>query len=172
MYPFDRWLVRVYGFLIAIGTIWIMLQLLQFSPVVQTNAYLVAQQTGWLWLGLAVILVLSIRYLAFRLLPRKHHAFVKEMEGGHIRIGHQTVKEIAMRAAKQVRGAQRVQIKIDESAQGLVLLVTVFADPVDLNAMGEEIQRTVGNSIREMTSLTIAAVHVSVIDLAPDPVQK
>ncbi len=172
MYPLDRWLVRVHGLLAAIGSLWLVLWMLHFAPVVRLNAYLVTYQGAWLWAGLVILFILSVRYLAFRLQPRKHHAFVRELEGGHIRIGHQTVKEIAIRAAQQIKGVQRVQIKIEESDQGLIIVTTVHAEPVDLNAMGEAIQRAVSTAVQEMTSLTINAVHVNVFELAPVLVQK
>lgn len=172
MFPFDRWLVRILGFLTAIGSLWLILWLVHVDPVMGWNAYLTASYSAWLIAGLVVILILSVRFLAFRLQPRKQHAFVRVMEGGHIRIGHQTVKEIATRATNQIKGVQRVQIKIDESEQGLIFSINVHAEPVDLNVMGEAIQQSVANAVRDMTSLTIAAVHVHVVDLAPDPIQK
>ncbi len=172
MFPFDRWLVRLYGLIAAIGALWMGLWLLNFAPAVQLGNYFVTSQIDWLYVGLAVLLVISIRYLAFRIQPRRAQAFIRELEGGQIRIGHHAVREIVIRTARQVRGVKQLQVKIDESAQGLMIHVDVQAEPVDLNEMGESIQREVGQAIRNMTSLAIASVNVHVATLAPDSVQK
>ena len=172
MFPFDRWLVRVYGLLAATCALWLILRLSSFAPAVRLSDYLLANYTGWLYALLAVLFILSIRYLAFRLQPRKPHAFIRELEGGQIRIGHHTVREIATRAAKQIKGVKLIQVKIDESEKGLIVNANVQAEPVDLNAMSEAIQREINRAVTEMTSLAIAAVNVHVFELASDNAQK
>lgn len=172
MYPFDRWLVRIFGFLTAVGVLWLGVDLLHYSPVVKFSNYILLEQAGWLWLGLAVMLILSLRYLVFRLQPPRMRAFIRETETGQIRIGEQAVKEIALRAAKPIIGVGRMQIKLAGDERGLVIYLSVQAEPKDLNAMSEELQRTVQKSVGEMTSLKVAAVNVHVADLAPEPAQK
>lgn len=168
----DSVLLRFYSLIVAATSVWALLWLLGVPPVMAITE--AATTEKWWFFGLiAVGFILSIRYLVFRLQPSDSHSFVKDTGSGEIRIGYPAVEEMARRAAKQVRGVERLQTQVSENAEGLVVVLRVRAEPhVDLTAMSEALQQTVTETIRSTASLTVAAVHVQVAGIAPDVSQR
>jgi len=108
----------------------------------------------------------------FSLQKREVHSFVKSTEAGDIRIGFAAVNELARRAAGGLRGVGRLQTRIQESSEGLVVWIQVRADAgIDLTALCEQIQQVVADDIRKATSLTVQAVHVQIAELAAPTAQ-
>lgn len=167
----DRIILRIYSALVLLGLLWAVLFVSGVSAVVNTTSTPVALQVAWVYA--LVVALLSFRYLFLRLGARQIHSFVKDTEAGEIRISHETVGELAQRAARQVKGVERLRARVDESPEGLVVSLHVRVLPhVDVSAMGDQLQRAVITSIRDSTSLAVLAVHVQVAGLAPEAAQK
>lgn len=162
----NRVLLRVFAFLVFLGAIWAGLLLADVGPVIDATRYAVLEGVA-LSVYIAVLFAAALRFLVFRLTPRSAHAFVRDTGGGEIRIAHGTVRELARRAAMQVRGVERLQTRIQEDPAGLVAYLNVRATPgADLNAMSEQLQQTVSEAVRGATSLAVSAVHVHVTGIA------
>lgn len=117
--------------------------------------------------------LVSVRYLAFRIQEPVIHSFVKDTESGEIRIGYQAVEEMARRAARQVRGVERLRTRVSDAPDGLVVSLRVRAEPnVDLTAMSALLQQAVMEVVRSGTALKVSAVHVQIAGLAPDGAQR
>lgn|GEM_PF-3612710 len=158
----NRVLLRAFSLLVVLGAVWAALLLAGVEPVIASTQSLVVEGVA-LSVYLVVIFALAVRFLVFRFIPRSAHAFVRDTGGGEIRIAHGTVRELARRAAMQVRGVERLQTRIQEDPTGLVVYLDVRAIPTaDLNVMSEQLQLAVSESIRGATSLAVSAVHVHV----------
>ncbi|PWI58787.1 alkaline shock response membrane anchor protein AmaP [Sulfoacidibacillus thermotolerans] len=168
----DRLLLRFFSLLVLVNAVWYSLGLLGVPFVINTSIDPNVLYTA-VWIDFALLLVLSLRFLLYRVLHRRPLAFIKDSESGEVRIGYDTVKEIAHRAAKQIRGVERLQTKISADPQGLVVSLNVRSLPaIDVTAMSEQIQHGVAEAIRNYTSLSVAKVHVHIVALAPDAASK
>lgn len=167
----DRLLLRVYSFLVAASVVWTALWLLGFPSVHYATSVLI--WSNWLWGFIALLFLLSGRYLFFGLQKRAAHSFVKTTENGEVRIGFSAVNELSRRAAMQIRGVTRLSTNVQESAEGLVVWIKVRVESgVDLTALSDQMQQEVAQAIRSATSLAVHAVHVQISDLAPLTPQK
>ena len=162
----NRVLLRAFALLVFLGAIWVVLLLAAVEPAVAATQFIVTEGVG-VAVYLVVVLAIAVRFLAFPLILRSTHAFVRDTGVGEIRIAHGTVRELARRAAMQVRGVERLQTHIQEDPAGLVVYLSVRATPsADLNAMSEQLQQVVSEVIRGSTSLAVSAVHVHVAGIA------
>ncbi len=167
----DRVVLRIYSALVLLGLLWAVLFVSGTSEVVYAASTTAAVEATWTYV--AVVAILSFRYLFLRLVPRSIHSFVKDTEVGEIRISHETVRELAHRAARQVKGVERLSARVDEAPEGLMVSLRVRVLPhVDVTAMSDQLQRAVIGSIRDATSLAVLAVHVQVAGLAPETSQR
>ncbi len=169
---FDRLLLRLFSLLVFVNVVWTIMGLLGVPFVLYTtvnsrSAYIA------LWINLILMIVLALRFLFYRVLHRRKPSFIKTVETGEIRIGYETVKELAHRAAKQVRGVERLHTRISADAQGLVVSLDVRSHPdTDVTAMSEQIQQMVAEAIRNYTSLSVSKVHVHIAAIAPEVTAK
>ncbi|MCI0183144.1 alkaline shock response membrane anchor protein AmaP [Sulfoacidibacillus ferrooxidans] len=169
---FDRMLLRLFSLLVLVNVCWTVLGVLGV-PFVDNSSLSSGSSVIALWVDLGLMIVLSVRFLLYRLARRRPPSFVKDAGTGEIRIGYETVKEIAHRAAKQVRGVERLQTKISADQEGLVVLMDVRSLPaVDVTAMSEQIQELVMTAVRNYTSLAVSKVHVHIVAIAPEAVAK
>lgn len=167
MNKLDRFLVKLYSLAIALSVIWYTAWLLGFAPVIDMT-HTAVQQGVWITVYLAVLFILSIRYLLFRTEAKSIHSFVKDTGNGEVRIGYGAVNDLSRRAAKSVSGVDRLKTQVDESPDGLVVWVKIRAlAGSDLTRLSEQVQQSIMDAIRSGTSLTVSAVHVQIADLAP-----
>lgn len=167
----DRVLLRLYAVLTGLGAIWLGLWLGAVPPVpVATNALFGSGDLVWLIVYVLVIFLLSVRFVLIRKSGGRHvDSYVKVTESGEIRISHATVSDLARRAARLVRGVEKLQAAVGESPEGLVVSLRVRAQTgVDLTQMSDQLQAAVIDAIRGATSLTVHAVHVQIAGLAPE----
>ena len=169
----DRIMLRLFALVGAIFALWLSLWLFGVQAVIDATRTVVFLGSYYNFIILLVVFVLGLRFLFFPLAPRSVHSFVKDSEAGEIRISHTTVKDLAIRAAKQVRGVERLHASVDESGNGLVVSIRVRATAgIDLTAMCAAIQADVATAVFQATSLKVAAVHVQVAELSPESVQR
>lgn len=169
----DRILLRLFAFIGVVSAIWLGLWLFGIQAVIDATRTIVFLGGYYNLLVILVVFVLGLRYLLFPLTRRSIHSFVKDTEAGEVRISYVTVRELSTRAAKQVRGVERIHTSVDGGQNGLAVLIRVRAvTGVDLTVMCREIQEVVAQAVMHATSLKVAAVHVQVADLSPEPVQR
>ncbi len=165
----DRILLRLFAFIGVVFAIWLGLWLFGMQAVIDATRTVVFLGGYYDLLFIFVVFVLGLRFLLFPLTRRSIHSFVKDTEAGEVRISYVTVRELASRAARQVRGVERIHTAVDEGQNGLVVAIRVRAlTGVDLTVMCSEIQETVSQAVMQATSLKVAAVHVQVADLSPE----
>ncbi len=169
----DRILLRLFAFIGVVFAIWLALWLFGVQAVIEATRTVVFLGGYYNLLVILVIFALGLRYLFFPLTRRTIHSFVKDTDAGEVRISYVAVRELASRAAKPVRGVERIHTTVDEGRNGLVVSIRVRAvTGVDLTVMCSEIQETVAQAVKQATSLKVAAVHVQVADLSAEPAQR
>lgn len=169
----DRLLLRAYSLIILLSAVWMGLWLGGEPAVTAVTRAAVTVDGGWLWVYAAAVFLLAGRYLFFGAGQKGTDSFVKETETGEIRISYGTVVELSQRAARQVRGVERLHARVDESPEGLLVSLHVRALPgIDLTALAGQLQEAVTETIRSATSLAVRAVHVQIAGLAQDAAQR
>ena len=169
----DKILLRIFSFLTVVFALVVALLLLDVTPVVNATRTVFYLGGNYNLILFGVYLILGLRYLLFPLEKRKMHSFVKDTEVGEIRISHATVKEIAVRAARHIRGVDRVITHVEEYGSGLIVHAQVRATAgIDLTAMSTSIQQQISEAIYTATSLKVSAVHVQIAELTPEVAQR
>ncbi|MCL6593120.1 MAG: alkaline shock response membrane anchor protein AmaP [Alicyclobacillus sp.] len=127
----------------------------------------------WGLAGSVVLAVLAVRFLFYRWGRREPDYVLLPGEHGHIRISHDTIRQLANRTGKSVRGVQDFDTRIRSGNAGVLLSVRVRALPdLDLARMSAEIQDAVKAYVEKTAGVPVERVIVNVTEIAGGPSSK
>ncbi|MCL6516198.1 alkaline shock response membrane anchor protein AmaP [Alicyclobacillus sp.] len=122
---------------------------------------------AWLMAGAVVFALLAVRFLFYRLRRREPDFVLLPGDFGHIRISFDTIRELANRTGRSIRGVHELDTRVRHGQSGIVLAVRVRALPdLDLAQMGREIQDAVKAYVERTTAVVVEQVLVSVTEIA------
>ena len=88
---------------------------------------------------------------------------------GDVRISIQAIEDLALRAAKKIRGVRDADIYVKQSQSGLALVARIGVAPdVSIPEVSNELRTKLGSYIRDTAGMTIADVEVTVRKIAAD----
>lgn len=88
---------------------------------------------------------------------------------GDVRISIQAIEDLALRAAKKIRGVRDADIYVKQSQSGLALIVRIGVAPdVSIPEVSNELRTKLGSYIRDTAGMNIADVEVTVRKIAAD----
>lgn len=123
------------------------------------NTYLMA--------GGVVFALLAVRFLFYKVRRREPDFVLLPGDFGHIRISFDTIRELANRTGRSVRGVHELDTRVRHGQSGIVLAVRVRALPdLDLAQMGREIQEAVKAYVERTTAVVVEQVLVSVTEIS------
>lgn len=151
------------GFLISIG-LWPTaggpLQLLPQAPVTSIIIEI-------------ILALVALRFIFYRVGRASDvDAIVLPGEHGNIRISFETIKQLANRTGKSVRGVQDFDTRVRSSQSGVMLATRVRALPdLDLSQMSAQIQREVKEYVEKTSGVSVESVTVNVIEISGNSVK-
>lgn len=151
------------GFLVSIG-IWPTaggaLQLLPQAPITSIVIEV-------------VLALLALRFLFYRLgRAADVDAIVLPGDHGNIRISFDTLKQLANRTGKAVRGVQDFDTRVRSGQHGVMLAVRVRALPdLDLAQMSAQIQREVKEYVEKTSGVGVESVTVNIVEISGNSVK-
>lgn len=176
-YLFDRLLLFIFSFFVGICVIFVLLSILGFLPDFDPLLWLtqVQETTGnfltVIIVGLLLILI-SIRliYVSIRNEVRRPLSVDQRTDLGDIRISMETLRNLALKSASRVKGAQDFKVKVQHSTAGLEIIVKIFVDGErSITVITEEVQQSVKEYIEDITGIPVASVSVFVANLVHEP---
>lgn len=114
-----------------------------------------------------VFVLIAIRFVFYRLhSPEVEHVLLQG-EHGQIRISFDTIKQLANRTGKGMRGVQDFDTRVRNGQAGILLSVRVRVLPdIDLAHLSNEIQSAVKEYVEKTAGVTVERVIVNVAELA------
>lgn len=161
----DRILLVIFSIISLAGAVFLfLLGLVGFSP------FSIVSQYPWYIYAIVIAIVwfvLGLRFLFYRIGSTDVDYVVLPGEFGNIRISFETIRQLANRTGKTVKGVAEFDTRIRNGQQGiwLAIRVRVLAD-MDLNAMSKEIQVQVKEYVEQTTGVTVERVTVHIAELA------
>ncbi|MBO8163135.1 MAG: alkaline shock response membrane anchor protein AmaP [Brevibacillus sp.] len=117
-----------------------------------------------------IFLAISVRFFVsgFRRQGREHKAIYQRNDFGHVSISLDTIRAIAERAARKVRGVRELKTHVSTQELGNVISLRVtFDGETPLPELTQNLQAEVKARVEAITGLDIAEVSVSVVEVAP-----
>ncbi len=119
-----------------------------------------------------VLIIVALRFCFYRLGGHRQDFVVLSGENGNIQISYETIRQLATRTGKSVRGVQEFDTRVRESQNGVVLLVKIRVLPdIDLARMGSEVQAAVKEYVEQTTGVRIERVLVHIDEVAGSSVR-
>lgn len=174
---FDRVLLFVFSLVSGAFAVILLLLILDFLPYFDPALWVTqVQETTWAFFTTisisAIILLISIRFL---LLSIKNEAsrppsVDQRTDIGDIRISLETLRNLALKSATRVKGAQEIKVKVQLTASGIEIIVRVFVDGErSITSITEEVQQSVKEYVEDITGIPVASVSVFVANLIHEP---
>lgn len=114
-----------------------------------------------------VLIIIALRFLFYRLRRDDVQYVVLDGPHGQIRISYETIRQLANRSAKSVRGVQEFDTKVRSLQTGIALMVRVRCLPdVELAQMSAGIQSAVKVYVEQTSGVHVEQVVVNVTELA------
>lgn len=166
----DRFLMLVYSLFVAFLSLLLILFTLGLVNINSAWAALTDLQGNYVYtfVGLIIFLVnLQVLFSGISASSRTI-SLVQETALGEVRISAEAVQNLALRAARQVRGVRDVKARFCNGKNGLVIsLRTLLAPDVKVPEASLALQDEVKRYVEEMTGTAVAAVQVSVTNITP-----
>jgi len=120
-----------------------------------------------------VMALIGLRFLFYRVGgAAKLDAVVMPGEHGTIRISFETLKQLANRTGKSVRGVQDFDTRVRTGQNGVQLAARVRALPdIDLAQMSTQIQLEVKAYVEKTSGVNVESVTVNVVEISSNPVK-
>ncbi len=88
---------------------------------------------------------------------------------GDVRISIQAIEDLALRAARKIRGVRDADIYVKRTDSGMALIVRIGVAPdVSIPEVSNELRTKLGSYIRETAGMDIADVEVTIRKIAAD----
>lgn len=130
------------------------------------------QLTLYPWYIYAIVIaivwfILGLRFLFYRITGADVDYVVLPGDVGNIRISFETIRQLANRTGKMIKGVQEFDTRVKTGTQGVFLAIRVRALPdMDLNAMSREVQSEVKDYVEKTTGITVERVTIHIAELA------
>lgn len=120
-----------------------------------------------------VMALVGLRFLFYRAGGgAKLDAVVLPGEHGTIRISFETLKQLANRTGKSIRGVQEFDTRVRTGQNGVQLAARVHALPdVDLAQMSAQIQLEVKSYVEKTSGVSVESITVNVVEISGNPVK-
>jgi uncharacterized alkaline shock family protein YloU len=164
---FLLFLLALAGVVTGIGLIWFGVEVSGGSAPDWLVAWFTPDAALY-WIVAGVVLTLiALRFLFYRLrAPESDHVTLSG-EHGQIRISYETVRQLAIRAGRGIRGVHDFDARVRMGQAGLLLYVRVRAHPdVELAQMSSEIQAAVKSYVERTAGVAVERVVVHVAEIA------
>ncbi|MDQ0188360.1 alkaline shock response membrane anchor protein AmaP [Alicyclobacillus cycloheptanicus] len=117
--------------------------------------------------------LLALRFLFYRWGRPEEDYVVLPGDHGFVRISFETIRQLANRTGKSIRGVQEFDTRVRNGQAGVVLASRVRVLPdVELTQMSNEIQNAVKSYVEQTAGVTVERVTVNVVELAPHSANK
>lgn len=111
--------------------------------------------------------LLALRFLFYRWARPQEDYIMLPGDHGFIRISFETIRQLANRTGKSVRGVQDFDTRVRNGQAGVLLAVRVRVMPdIDIAQMSAEIQQAVKDYVEHTAGVTVERVTVNVVELA------
>lgn len=168
---FDRIILSIYTFTLAflsLGVILISLRLISLEQVRTSISLIYGQWEAGL--VAAVFLLVSIRLLLAGLRSRRGSGtIIHHNDMGDVHISLTAVENLVEKAARHVRGVRGVKVAAGHTPAGLKVRVRAVISPEsNVPAVTAEIQRRVGEYIKNTVGVELADMHIFVENISND----
>lgn len=117
--------------------------------------------------------LIALRFLFYRWSTPGEDYVVLPGDHGFVRISFETIRQLANRTGKAVRGVQEFDTRVRNGAGGVLLAARVRVLPdVELLQMSSDIQGSVKAYVEQTAGVTVERVTVNVVELAPHAANK
>jgi uncharacterized alkaline shock family protein YloU len=114
-----------------------------------------------------VLIIVALRFFFYHMGGKRADFVMLDGECGNIRISFETIRQLANRTGKSVRGVHEFETRVKETGNGVALLVKLRAMPdIDLSAMGFEVQTAIKTYVEHTTGVRIEKVIVHIDEIA------
>jgi uncharacterized alkaline shock family protein YloU len=114
-----------------------------------------------------VLLIVALRFFFYHLGAKRVDFVMLDGEHGNIRISFETIRQLANRTGKSVRGVHEFDTRVKETSNGVMLLVRLRVLPdIDLSAMASEVQGSVKTYVEHTTGVRVDRVVVHIHEVA------
>lgn len=173
-FVFDRILFFLYGLSIAVLSAVFIVLTFDVISISQVEDALYTLHTSRLlqiialFIALIFILIsLRLVYRSIRSNPGLPRTVDQRNEIGDVKISLDTIENLALKAASQVRSLQNVKARIHLEDQGLEIEIKAYVDGQDsIPERTEEAQRTIKQYLEDITGIPVAKVSVFIANIA------
>ncbi len=117
-----------------------------------------------------VFALVAVRFVFYRWSSPDPEYVVLQGDHGQIRISFDTIKQLANRTGRSIRGVQEFDTRVRNGQAGIWLSVRVKALPdLDLSRVSAEIQTAVKDYVEHTTGINVEKVIVNIAELAGSP---
>ncbi|CAM3793626.1 alkaline shock response membrane anchor protein AmaP [Alicyclobacillus pomorum] len=117
-----------------------------------------------------VFALVALRFVFYRWNSPDPEYVVLQGDHGQIRISFETIKQLANRTGRSIRGVQEFDTRVRNGQAGIWLSVRVKALPdLDLSRVSAEIQTAVKEYVEHTTGINVEKVIVNIAELAGSP---
>ena len=100
----------------------------------------------------------------------ENEVVVQESIAGKVIITVPAIKQIVLKAVKQVEGVREIKPEVTSGKNGVVVSLTLMVNPdYKIPEMTAVVQEKVANLLEEVGGLKVAEVRIKVDDFAPKP---
>lgn len=165
MSAWDRILLFLFSLLVTFCSIFALLSFAGFSV-----DYLPVMSQGTVIALIVLLLLISLRFLFYgfrkRNKSREIPAIVTHNEKGEIRISHETLESLVLRASRTVRGISDVKTRLKMSESGVRIAVRLTMEPdVEIPGTCLSVQEKVKSYVTSLSGVQVEDVIVSVQDI-------
>lgn len=158
--------------LIAFSIVLAAVALGDLSPIQWVNQALAIPQNRWIVGAVGIVLALLGVILMIKLFQREKttEIVVKDNVGGKVIITIPAIKQIILKAVKQVEGVREIKPEIKNGIDGVIVTLTLLVNPdYKVPEMTAAIQDKVRALLEEVGGVQVAEVRIRVDDFASKP---
>ncbi|MGE5544573.1 MAG: alkaline shock response membrane anchor protein AmaP [Bacillota bacterium] len=158
--------------LIGLSVIAVALALGNTEPLLWINEALSTSQNRLITGGTGVLLAVVGLYLMIQLFRsgQETEVLVQESDAGKVIITVPAIKQIVLKAVKQVEGVREAKPEVTNEKNGVVVSLTLMVNPdYKIPEMTATVQEKVAALLEEVGGLRVAHVRIKVDDFAPKP---
>lgn len=158
--------------LIGLSVMVVALALGNTEPLQWINEALRTSQNRLLSGSAGVVLAVVGLYLIIQLFRDRQDTdvIVQESAAGKVSITVPAIKQIVLKAVKQVEGVREIKPEVINGKNGVVVSLTLMVNPdYKIPEMTTTVQQKVAALLEEVGGLRVAEVRIKVDDFAPKP---
>ncbi|MBX6352927.1 MAG: alkaline shock response membrane anchor protein AmaP [Thermoflavifilum sp.] len=160
-------LLALAGVIAGVGAILLGVAATGGAPPAWLLSVLVPGTAVYWWIGGVISVLLGLRFLAYRLRAAEPEHVSLSGEHGQIRISYETLRQLAVRAGRGIKGVHEFDARVRMGQAGLVFYTRVRAHPdTDLAQMSRDVQTAVKQYVERTAGVAVERVIVQVADIA------